>query len=59
MSPNYPNPYPNNKYETWLITAPTGSIIILQFHAFHVRLVVESNDRTKNEIQIFFFTDKR
>ena len=37
MSPNYPNPYPNYAEETWLITAPTGSIINLQFHSFDVR----------------------
>ena len=41
MSPNYPNSYPNNAYETWLLTAPDGSIITLQFHSFHVRLIVE------------------
>ena len=46
MSPNYPNSYPNNAEETWLITAPTGSIITLQFHSFHVRLIVESKNRT-------------
>ena len=27
MSPNYPNPYPEDMYETWLITAPAGSSI--------------------------------
>ena len=31
MSPNYPNSYPSNAYETWLLTAPNGSIINLQF----------------------------
>ena len=36
-SPNYPNLYPYNVEKTWLLTAPTGSIIILQFHSFHVR----------------------
>ena len=41
MSPNYPNSYPNNAYETWLITDPTASFIILQFHYFDVRLIVE------------------
>ena len=46
MSPNYPNSYPNNADETWLITAPTGSIINLQFHSFHVSLIVESKDGT-------------
>ena len=49
MSPNYPNSYPNNVEETWLITAPTGSIINLQFHSFHVRINIESENRTKYE----------
>ena len=40
-SPNYPNSYPNNAEETWLITSPIESIINLQFHSFDVRLVVE------------------
>ena len=40
VSPNYPNPYPKNVYETWSLTAPTGSIITLQFHSFHVRLII-------------------
>ena len=57
MSPNYPNSYPTDAEESWLLTAPTGSIIILQFHSFHVRLIVESKNRTKFEIQIFSFTD--
>ena len=42
ISPNFPNSYPNNAYVTWLISAPTGSFIILQFHYFYVRLIVES-----------------
>ena len=41
ISPNYPNSYPKYAEETWLIAAPTGSIINLQFHYFHVRLIVE------------------
>ena len=41
MSPNYPNSYPNNAEETWLIAAPNGSIITLQFHSFHVRLILK------------------
>ena len=41
MSPNYPNSYPNNAEETWLLTTPTGSIITLQFHSFHVRLITD------------------
>ena len=36
VSPNYPNSYPDYIYETWLITAPVGIMIYLQFHAFHV-----------------------
>ena len=36
MSPNYPNPYPENMYETWLITAPAGSSIVLKFNFFQV-----------------------
>ena len=51
VSPNYPNSYPNNAEETWLITAPTGSIITLQFHSFHVRFIVESKNRTKYEFR--------
>ena len=37
MSPNYPNSYPENTEETWLITAPTGSFLTLKFNSFHVR----------------------
>ena len=47
MSPNYPNSYPDFADETWLLTAPSGSIITLQFRSFHVRLIVESKSRTK------------
>ena len=36
-SPNYPNEYFLNDEKTWLITAPVGSIINLQFQFFHVR----------------------
>ena len=36
-SPNYPNDYFSNDKKTWLITAPIGSIIKIQFHSFHVR----------------------
>ena len=39
MSPNYPNPYPEDIEEKWLITAPNGLIITLQFHSFHVRFM--------------------
>ena len=38
-SPNYPNNYFLKDEKTWLITAPVGSIINLQFHSFHVRLI--------------------
>ena len=41
MSPNYPNLYPNNAYETWQLTHPTASFITLQFHSFNVRHIVE------------------
>ena len=35
-SPNYPNNYFTYDKKTWLITAPFGSIITLQFHSFDV-----------------------
>ena len=47
VSPNYPGLYPANAEETWLIAAPTGSIIVLQFHSFHVRFFVEFENITK------------
>ena len=56
-SPNFPTYYFSNAEKTWLITAPIGSFIILQFHYFHVRLIVESKNRTKYEVQIFCFID--
>ena len=34
-SPNFPLPYTSYTEKTWLLTAPTGSIITLQFHSFH------------------------
>ena len=37
VSPNYPSPYPNYAEESWLIIAPNGSTINLQFHSFDVR----------------------
>ena len=40
-SPNYPNKYFYNVEKTWLISAPTGSIIDLQFHSFDVRFIEE------------------
>ena len=46
MSPNYPYSSPSNTYEIWLLTAPgTGSFVTLQFHSFHVRLIVETKSR--------------
>ena len=54
LSPAYPNSYPNNAEKTWLLTAPTGSIISLQFHSFDVRLIVKSKSIC---IQIFCPTD--
>ena len=50
MSPNYPNSYPNNAEETWLITASTGSIINLQFNSFQVRFIVEFKSITKHSV---------
>ena len=35
-SPNYPNRYFPHDEKTWLIIAPVGSIINLQFHSFQV-----------------------
>ena len=46
-SPNYPNNFFTNDVKTWLITAPFGSIINLQFHSFNVRLIVGCKNRTK------------
>ena len=40
MSPNYPDPYPTFTQETWLIKAPIGSTIILQFHSFLVNMIL-------------------
>ena len=40
-SPNFPINYPPFTEKTWLITAPIGFIINLQFHSFHVRLIVD------------------
>ena len=37
VSPNYPISYPNFANDIWLIAAPAGSIINLQFHFFQVR----------------------
>lgn len=45
-SPNFPSYYAPNTEKTWLITAPIGSIINLQFHSFHVRHTVEFENIT-------------
>ena len=54
-SPNYPNKYFSDDIKTWLIKAPVGSIIILQFHSFHVRLIVEFDDIIISKNQIYSF----
>ena len=45
-TPNFPNNYPRSTEKTWIISAPFGSIINLQFHFFHVRLIVEFENIT-------------
>lgn len=35
-SPNHPGCYPNDKYCTWLIEAPSGKYIYLYFSSFHL-----------------------
>ena len=45
-SPNFPTNYPTTKKKTWIITAPKGSIINLQFHSFHVRHIVKFENIT-------------
>ena len=47
ISPDYPNTYPNNAEETWSITAPSGSIITLQFDSFNVRHIIQFENITK------------
>ena len=37
QSPNYPNNYPNNKDCHWIITAPFGFAIALDFQTFEVK----------------------
>ena len=46
VSPNYPNYPKQNTEETWLLTAPEGSIITLQFHEFHVSLRQQSSGKS-------------
>ena len=37
QSPNYPNKYPNDKDCHWIITAPFGFVIALDFQTFEVK----------------------
>ena len=37
QSPNYPNKYPKNKDCHWIITAPLGFVVVLEFQTFEVR----------------------
>ena len=37
QSPNYPNSYPNDKDCHWIITAPFGFAIALDFQTFEVK----------------------
>ena len=37
QSPNYPKNYPNNKDCHWIITAPFGFVVVLDFQTFEVR----------------------
>ena len=53
-SPGYPNSYPNNAFETWILTAPNASIISLKFHHFHVRTIAEYKNRGKYKIILYF-----
>ena len=46
-SPNFPVNYRPSTEKTWLITAPVGSIINLQFHSFLVRHIVKFENITK------------
>ena len=51
FSPNYPKRYPIYEVETWLLRAPTGSFITLQFTHFDVRLIVESKIKPEYKFQ--------
>ena len=55
MSPNYPNAYPSNAEETWLLTATNGSFITLQFHAFYVRLIYNRKIELNMNSDFFLF----
>ena len=37
-SPNYPNNYFNNAFETWLLTQESATFVILEFVAFKVSI---------------------
>ena len=52
-SPNHPMDYLPYTEKTWLLTAPFGSIINLQFHSFHVWIIVEFENITIKEISNF------
>ena len=56
-SPNYPTNYFPIDEKTWLIIAPIGSTINLQFYHFHVRYIVEFENITKCEIKFSHFID--
>ena len=48
-SPNFPSNYPPSTEKIWLIIAPIGSTINLQFYHFHVRYIVEFENITKQK----------
>ena len=54
MSPNYPSLYPSNVKKTWLLTAPVGSTINLQFQAFYVRIIIPFYIRTSTKVYLNF-----
>ena len=49
-SPNYPAPYEENTKKTWMLIAPIGSIIKLQFHSFHV--IIDLYTRLLQELHV-------
>ena len=52
MSPNFPDSYPINIKESWLLTAPIGSIIILDFVFFKVRLYFKIRAETSKNFKL-------
>ena len=48
VSPNYPNAFPEDVDETWLITAAPGMIITLEFHSYQVRFTPETYRNSKH-----------